>query len=225
MSTRYSRLIAPDREKFLDLLRREAQNRKKANPGQILSVYQNELAKSYSYSNWSMMHRHVSRMKQSQFDDFCSKVLANLRTNVANISLREQRPKVKCALFSPNIGYVAREFKDGDPQAIVLADATKIKAEMESNDVYYYNAGKVHMHKGYLKSGLFEIPLVAPRSEYLHWIEGFHQVNAAIELGMKVIPVGTSLALAQELKSLVGTANPTGSREQFDFSGCEATVM
>ncbi|ADG20886.1 hypothetical protein [Paraburkholderia atlantica] len=62
------------------------------------------------------------------------------------------------------------------------------------------------MHKGMLKKGLFEVPLVAPRSRGLHWIEGFHKVNAAIEEGMTVVPIGTSLALAQRLKTLVGAS-------------------
>lgn len=56
--------------------------------------------------------------------------------------------------------------------------------------------------------------------------EGFHQVNAAIEEGLTVVPIGTSLALAQQLKSLVGVSNPhTVASHQYDFSKSDATVV
>lgn len=64
---------------------------------------------------------------------------------------------IRCTLFSKNIGYVARECKDGEAQAIVLFDTVKVKALMESNDVYYYNSTKVEMHKVMLKKGIFEV--------------------------------------------------------------------
>lgn len=132
---------------------------------------------------------------------------------------------IKCTLFSKNIGHVAREFRDGDAQAIVLSDAKKLKAVMESNDVYYYNAAKVEMHKGMFKEGMFEVPLVAPRGDGLYWIEGFHQVNAALEEGMTVVPIGTSLALAEQLKAMVGASRNDTAGNPFDFSACDATIM
>lgn len=132
---------------------------------------------------------------------------------------------IKCTLFSKSIAHVAREFRVGDAQAIVLADAKKLKAVMESNDVYYYNAARVEMHKGLFKKGMFEIPLVAPRGDGLHWIEGFHQVNAALEEGMTVVPIGTSLALAEQLKGMVGASHDDTAGSPFDFSACDATLM
>ncbi|MEM5440119.1 hypothetical protein [Paraburkholderia diazotrophica] len=132
---------------------------------------------------------------------------------------------IKCTLFTKNIGHVAREFRVGDAQAIVLSDAKKLKAVMESNDVYYYNAAKVEMHRGLFKKGVFEVPLVAPRGDGLHWIEGFHQVNAALEEGMTVVPIGTSLVLAEQLKALVGASCDDTAGSPFDFSACDATIM
>lgn len=88
--------------------------------------------------------------------------------------LKPRQNMIKCTLFSKSIAHVAREFRVGDAQAIVLADANKLKVEMESNDVYYYNAARVEMHKGLFKKGMFEVPLVAPRGVILALFGAFH---------------------------------------------------
>ncbi|KND57277.1 hypothetical protein BVER_02694c [Candidatus Burkholderia verschuerenii] len=101
----------------------------------------------------------------------------------------------------------------------------KIKALMEGNDAYYYNAPKVKMYRELLKQGRFEVSLVAPREGDLYWIEGFHHVNAAIEEGMTLVPIGTSVSLAPQLKALVGAAHQSADPSTYDFSECAATVF
>lgn len=124
-----------------------------------------------------------------------------------------------------SLGYLASKFSEGEPQAIVLSDSKMLKVMMESTGVYYYNAGKVNMHKVMFRKGLFEVPLVVPEGNNLKWIEGFHQVNAAIEMGMRIVPIGTSLALAQQLRSLIGVSTRNTVASPYDFSECDATVM
>ncbi|WP_259460977.1 hypothetical protein [Paraburkholderia sp. BL23I1N1] len=76
-----------------------------------------------------------------------------------------------------------------------------------------------------LKKGSFEVPLIVPRGSDLHWIEGFHQVNAAIEEGITVVPIGTSVSLAPQLKTLVGVAHQNTDPSPYDFSECAAIVV
>ncbi|MFL9987654.1 hypothetical protein [Paraburkholderia sediminicola] len=227
MSQLNTHSLPADRAEVVDLLRRAAKNLKKNKPDQKLVVFQDEIASSYGYQNWSMLHKNARNMTQSQFAHFAALVLRNLESrgfHLAQAKVAEASP-IKCKLFSKNIGYLANEFNDGDAQAIVLSDSHTVKSVMESNDAYYYNAGKVEMHRELLRQGMFEVPLVAPTGDYLYWIEGFHQVNAAIEEGMTVVPIGTSLALAQQLKSLVGVTIPDAAADRYDFSACGASVM
>lgn len=223
MSQHTSPSLPADRAEIVSLLKRVAKLLKReCSQDQQLSVFQNQIACSYGYLNWSMLHQHVSEMPQSQFEGFAARVEQNAHVRAI---LRPHKP-IKCALFSESLGYLAPELKEDDAQAIVLADATKIKAKMESDDGYYYNVAKVKFHSERLNKGFFEVPLVAPRGDDLHWIEGFHQVNAVIEQGLRVVPIGTSLALAQQLKSQVGVSDPVAaSRHPYDFSGCDATVV
>lgn len=215
------------RAEIIGLLKRVAWNLKESKPDQQLATFQNEIACSYGYQNWSMLRKHARTMTQSEFASFAERIRQDVDAQgilLARLKFIETRV-IKCALFSKNIGYIAHEFRDGEAQAIVLSDSNKVKAALESNDVYYYNVAKVEMHKRWLNNRFFEVPLVAPRGEYLHWIEGFHQVTAAIEEGMKVVPIGTSLALAEKLKSLVGLSGSGTVRHPYDFSECEAAVV
>ncbi|WP_321853858.1 hypothetical protein [Paraburkholderia tropica] len=223
--TTYS--LPADRAKVVELLRRAAKKLKKGQSDQKLGMSQDEIARSYGYQNWSILHKNARTMTQSQFASFAELVMRNLDAggiHVAQPNIVESR-RIKCALFEKNIGYTASEFKDGEVQAIVLCDSEKIKAALESNDLYYCNVAKVEMHKRWLNNNFFEVPLVAPRDGHLHWIEGFHQVTAAVEEGMSALPIGTSLALAQELKSLVGVSSPDAVAHPYDFSECDATVV
>lgn len=215
--------LSADRAEIVSLLKRVAKLQKRESlQDQQLSVFQNEIACSHGYPNWSMLHQHVSEMQQPQFEDFAARVRQN---GYVQAILRTHKP-IKCQLFTMSLGYLASELEEGEAQAIVLADATKIRAKMESDDGYYYNPAKVKFQKGRLDKGLFEVPLVVPRGDDLTWIEGFHQVNAAIEEGLGVVPIGTSLALAQQLKSLVGVGDSVAAaRHPYDFSECDATVV
>lgn len=223
MSQQTSSSLSADRAEIVSLLKRVAKLLKRECPqDQQLTVFQNQIACSYGYLNWSMLHQHVSEMPQSQFEGFAARV----RQNVYVQAILNPRKPIKCELFSKSLGYLASEFEDGEAQAIVLADATKIKAKMESDDGYYYNVAKVKFQRERLNKGFFEVPLVVPRGDDWHWIEGFHQVNAAIEQELRVVPIGTSLALAQQLKSQVGVSDPAAAaRHPYDFSECDATVI
>lgn len=227
MSQLNTHSLPADRAEIVDLLRRAAKNLKKSRPDQQLVTFQDEIARSYGYQNWSMLHKNARIMTQSEFASFAARIVQNADAQgilLARPKFAETRV-IKCKLFSKNIGYLVNEFNDGDAQAIVLSDSHTVKSVMESNDAYYYNAGKVEMHRELLRQGMFEVPLVAPTGDYLHWIEGFHQVNAAIEEGMTVVPIGTSLALAQQLKSLVGVTIPDTAADRYDFSECGASVV
>lgn len=221
--------LPSDRAEIIELLKRAAKKLKKSGSDQKLAVFQDEIARSLSYQNWSILRKNAARMTQLQFAVFAAQVVQKVNVHEALLAQPKlvEAGTIKCTLFSPNIGYLGYGFKDREPQAIVLSDVNKIQAAMESNDAYYYNAGKVHRHKIQLKKGSFEVPLVAPRGigDYLIWIEGFHQVNAAIENGLTIVPIGTSLALAQILKSLVGVSSPDTVAHPYDFSKCEATVV
>lgn len=227
MSQLTTRSLLVDRAKIIGLLKRVAKNLKKSDPNQKLAVYHDNIARSYGYSNWSMLHKNAEQMTQPQFEAFVALVVQNVDVQKVLLSQPELFGVqiVKCTLFSKNLGYLASKFSEGEPQAIVLSDSKKLKVMMESTGVYYYNAGKVNMHKVMFRKGLFEVPLVVPEGNNLKWIEGFHQVNAAIEMGMRIVPIGTSLALAQQLRSLIGVSTRNTVASPYDFSECDATVM
>ncbi len=227
MSQLTTRLLLADRAKVISLLKRVAKSLKKSDPDQKLAVYHDNIARSYGYSNWSMLHKNAEQMTLPQFEAFVALVVQNVDVQKVLLSQPEFFGilTVKCRLFSKSLGYLADEFSDGEPQAIVLSDSKKVQEMMESNGVYYYNAGKVHMNKELLRKGFFEVPLVVPTEGNLEWVEGFHQVNAALEMGVRIVPMGTSLALAQHLSSLVGASNRNTVASPFDFSECDATVI
>ncbi|OBR46236.1 hypothetical protein [Paraburkholderia tropica] len=132
---------------------------------------------------------------------------------------------IKCSLFSKTLGHLDHAFSENDTQVIVIADTAKLKAEMKSNDHYYFNAAKVDLHSRYLEKNLFEMPLVAPTKTSLTWIEGFHQINAAANRKLPVIPVTTSAALAERVKALVGASSPESAHEIFEFSDCHGVTV
>jgi hypothetical protein len=53
-------------------------------------------------------------------------------------------------------------YKGPKGKAISSLGRANRRTARKSRGYHCYNAGKVHLHKGYLKSGIFEIPLVAP---------------------------------------------------------------
>ncbi|WP_234775585.1 hypothetical protein [Paraburkholderia tropica] len=132
---------------------------------------------------------------------------------------------IKCSLFSKTLGHLDHAFSENDTQVIVIADTAKLKAVMESNDHYYFNAAKVDLHSRYLEKNMFEMPLVAPTGTSLKWIEGFHQINAAADRELPVLPVTTSAALAKRVKALVGASSPESAHEIFEFSGCHGVTV
>ena len=50
-------------------------------------------------------------------------------------------------------------------------------------------------------------------------------MNAALEEGMTIVPIGTSLSLAEQLKELVGASRDDTADSPFGFSACDATIM
>ena len=120
MSQQTSSSLSADRAEIVSLLKRVAKLLKRECPqDQQLTVFQNQIACSYGYLNWSMLHQHVSEMPQSQFEGFATRVEQNVHVQAI---LRLRKP-IKCSLFSESLGYLARELKEDDVQAIVLADA------------------------------------------------------------------------------------------------------
>lgn len=213
---------------LLDVLKRNAKQLKKHQRTQKLAVCQDEIARSYGYANWSMLHKNVSRMAPQQFEIFAAQVV--LREGVDmhptyRPATEQANGKLKCRLFSESLDFLADEFAEGEAQGIVLAEPARIADVMERNSSYYYNPAKVEMHRRQLKKGLFEVPLVVVRQGNLDWIEGFHQVNAALEEDLPLIPIGTSLALAPALKQLVGAGSRVSTFRFYDFSECDATVV
>ncbi|BEU25565.1 hypothetical protein [Paraburkholderia caribensis] len=219
--------LPAERAEILELLKRVAKIRQKSDPHPILSAAQDQVAHGYAYLNWSLLHRHVAKMAQPEFAVFADRVLHSddVRKIRPARAKSERVADIKCELFSKNIGYLAEGFGDGDPQAIVLADSNRLSELMKSNDAYYYHPAKVLRHRERLRKGKFEVPLVAPEQWGVYWVEGFHQVTAALEEGMTTIPVGTSLALAQQLKSLVGVRSHGKTGHRYDLSDCIATVF
>lgn len=132
---------------------------------------------------------------------------------------------IKCSLFSKTLGHLDRAFSENDTQVIVITDTAKLKAVMEANSRYYLNQAKVEMHERYLDKGMFEMPLVAPTVDSLKWIEGFHQISAAVNGQLSVLPVTTSALHAERVKALVGASAPDSAHEIFDFSECHGVKV
>ncbi|MBR8136847.1 hypothetical protein [Burkholderia cenocepacia] len=130
---------------------------------------------------------------------------------------------IHCKLFTNILDHLSHRFKEGEPVAVVMADATKLKQAMMSSDAYYYNDAKVQFHAESLKKGKFEIPLICPQDDgQITWIEGFHQVQAILDTGVSDIPVSTSVGLAFQLRDLIGSANQETARQGYSFSGMKA---
>ncbi|MFP3707872.1 hypothetical protein SB783_28020 [Paraburkholderia sp. SIMBA_009] len=132
---------------------------------------------------------------------------------------------IKCSLFSNTLGHLDDALDENDTQVIVIADTARLKAVMESNDLYYLNPARIDLHARYLDKDMFEMPLVVPTESSLRWIEGFHQINAAANRKLPVIPVTTSAALAERVKALVGASSPESAHEIFEFSGCHGVTV
>ncbi|WP_185734401.1 hypothetical protein [Burkholderia sp. Bp9031] len=132
---------------------------------------------------------------------------------------------IQCTLFHEKLDNLSSKFKPGEPIAIVIADAKKLEAAMKETDAYYYNPAKVDRRAALLKKGQFEIPLVVPHEDRkMEWIEGFHQVNAALEAGYPRIPVSTSIGLANLLREQVGEDENGCPQDDFCFSNLNAIL-
>ncbi|EEF23878.1 conserved hypothetical protein [Ricinus communis] len=117
-------------------------------------------------------------------------------------------------------------FRPGDNPAIVIADMQRVIGVMDDAIAYFTNPFRRATHAGYLGEGRFEIPLLVPRpGGQLRWVEGIHQVNVAFDNGLGVIPLSTSLALANVLHALVGAPDQEAARQSFDFCSCGATPI
>lgn len=85
-----------DRSEALGLLKRVAKLIKKDNPEHPLSKFQDELAASFGFPNWSMLHKNVAAMPQSKFVLFSDRV--------------HQHPEVQAILFaSPSFLEAAKD--------------------------------------------------------------------------------------------------------------------
>jgi len=67
--------LPADRAEILGLLKRVAKLQKKDAVDQQLAAFQDRTARAYGYSNWSMLHWHVAKMTQSEFDLFIDRVM------------------------------------------------------------------------------------------------------------------------------------------------------
>jgi hypothetical protein len=131
---------------------------------------------------------------------------------------------IRCKLFALNLETIDALFRRGDTAVIVLADTQKVISKMDGSGNYYSNSGKIKTRLQQLQAGYFEIPVVVPvNAEEVHWVEGIHQVNAAFEHGLGIIPISTAARYAETLKAWVGAAQPELAHDQFDFSACAGT--
>lgn len=133
---------------------------------------------------------------------------------------------IRCKLFASNLDPIDRAFQRGDTAVIVVADIQNVISKMDGAANYYDNSAKIETHLRRLQAGYFEIPLVAPiNAEKLRWVEGIHQVNAAFEYGLGIIPISTAARYAETLKTWLGAAQPELAHDQFDFSACACPVI
>lgn len=127
---------------------------------------------------------------------------------------------IKCTLFTTNLWPVDSAFVEGDEIAIVIADTGKVDTAMKQTVRHYVNDAKIQTHSAYLKKNLFEIPLVYVHDGAVEWVEGFHQVTAAKEAGLKVIPLTTAARMAPELIALVGADDEKRATMTYSFAEC-----
>lgn len=71
----FSSLESLDREGLVDLLKRFAKRKKQSGVPGKLSHYQDDVARIFGYNNWSLLHKHVSRMRDSEFNAFFDQAL------------------------------------------------------------------------------------------------------------------------------------------------------
>lgn len=72
----FSALEALDLEGFVDLLKRFAKRKQKAEGGQ-LAHHLDAVASSFGYSNWSMLHKHARRMNDREFNSIFDQTLGH----------------------------------------------------------------------------------------------------------------------------------------------------
>lgn len=127
---------------------------------------------------------------------------------------------LKVTRYTRTLDYMAADFKPGDRAAIVFVDTGKLIADMGANHRYCVNDAKIATHRALLKRGYFEAPIILPRLRGLIWLEGFHQMVAAVDADLPIVPVTTTEPFVAETKRLVGTANAKQYKNIFDLSDC-----
>jgi hypothetical protein len=153
-------------------------------------------------------------------------VWSQIKSVVHFATIQTKKAKmIRCKLFATNLGPVDSGFIEGDDAVIVMADTEKVDAAMQRSVQYYVNEPKVRTQAVNLEKGLFEAPLVYARDGAIHWVEGFHQVTAAKNAGLKVIPLSTAARMANELKTLVGTDDKETANHTYSFADCRDVVV
>ncbi|WP_213305990.1 hypothetical protein [Paraburkholderia sacchari] len=132
---------------------------------------------------------------------------------------------IQCKLFTTHLWPVDSAYDESDEVAIVMADINKVDAAMKCTLRYYVNELKIRLHTDYLEKGIFEAPLVHVRAGSIEWVEGYHQVSAAKNAGLEVIPVSTAKRMVSELKQLVGIDDPQRAAEKFNFMECSGVPV
>lgn len=58
------------RQALIAVLKRFAKHGKKDQPGYQLAWFQNKIANEFGYNNWALLHKHIAKMPEQQFDTF-----------------------------------------------------------------------------------------------------------------------------------------------------------
>jgi hypothetical protein len=68
--------ISYQTQAVLEVLKRFAKQLKRAHGAQKLAACQDRVAKMFGYQNWSMLHKHLAKMSQTEIDELLHRIRA-----------------------------------------------------------------------------------------------------------------------------------------------------